>query len=158
MFQAFPTVTRHASSLSCSTSIGTERNRWITSAFVVVCRDGLVVRNEPRSSRSERASFWLVQSGHGTSATCGKKAVAPQFQLYRWAHEMDEWHEASGQEIEWRRHRVMRSAFQSQRAMAGGGQKSRKDSLQYERGASGSAYRRAVIARRGGSRGKLQGL
>ena len=52
----------------------------------------------------------------------------------------------------------MRSAFQSQRAVAGGGQQSRKDRLQDERGAAGCADRKAVVARRYGSRPKLQRL
>ena len=62
------------------------------------------------------------------------------------------------QEIEWRRHRVVRSAFQSQCAVAGGGQQSRKDGLQDERGAPGRPDSEPIIARRYGPRPKLERL
>ena len=67
-------------------------------------------------------------------------------------------HKASGQEIKWRRHRVVRSAFQSQRAVAGGGQQSRKDRLQDERGAPRGPDSESVIPRRNWPRAKLQRL
>ena len=92
------------------------------------------------------------------SAAGREEARASQFQFHRWSHAMDQRHEASGQEIEWRRHRVVRSAFQSQRAVAGGGQQSRQDGLQDQRGAAGCADRKPVVARRHGPRPKLQRL
>src|SRR4051794_4943569 len=62
-----------------------------------------------------------LNPGMEPSATCGEKAMAPQFQFHRWAHAVDERNERFLKKIEWRRHRVVRSAFQGERAMAGGG-------------------------------------
>src|SRR5260221_3890997 len=56
-----PTLTRQASSPSCSWRMGTGRNLWITSAFVVVCSEGLVVRKEPPLASIIGISSWSAR-------------------------------------------------------------------------------------------------
>ena len=45
-------ATFQTNSLSCCIAIRTGRNRWITSALVLVCSEGLVVRNEPLPAKA----------------------------------------------------------------------------------------------------------
>src|SRR5690242_9880185 len=53
--------------------------------------------------------------GMESPAPGGKETRPPEFQFYGWPHAMNQRHEALGQEIEGRRHRVVRSSFQRQR-------------------------------------------
>jgi hypothetical protein len=63
-----------------------------------------------------------LDPGMEPPSACRIKALAPQFQFHRWSHTIDERHEALRQKVEWWRHRIVRSAFERQGAVAGGRQ------------------------------------
>ena len=71
---------------------------------------------------------------------------------------MNQGHEALGQEIKRGRQRVVRPAFQRERAGAGGRQQRGKHGLQHQSGAAGRAHGKPVIARRHRPRAELQHL
>ena len=131
-----PTITRQASSLSCRTWIGVGRKRWMTSAFVVMCSDGLVVRNEPPLASAMGISSWSARcsstgtfaSSHALAASTAPRATSSAG-MAPFAKTREDFGDMLGFK---RQHR--------------------------QRGAAGCADGKPIVARRYGPRPKLEGL